>query len=77
MDVEQLNELANMPGYGRSQNIVKNKGYWREEYTFDDVVDRLEDKDVLIFREDDVLCKHNDYEYADSLESQLRKAMEA
>lgn len=72
-----LNELANLPGYGRAQNIVKNKGYWREEYTFDDVVDMLSNKDVLIYKGDKILCDFRDYEFDDCLEIELRKAMEA
>lgn len=69
-----LNELANMPGYGRAQQVIKDKGFWREDYTFDDVVDWLETKNVVVSTMGNAKLVHD--MDCGHIENSLRKAME-
>jgi len=71
-----LQTLIDMPGAGNAVRDLKANGYWREDYTFDDAVERLSYMNVTATLDAKLVISYSAKNEWD-IEEKLRKAMEA
>lgn len=72
-----LHELANTPGAGKAKAALIKAGKWKEEYTFQDVCDMLDEKNVIVISRGKLACHHAGEYMCDDIDRNLRSAMEA
>ena len=72
-----VHELANMPGAGKAKAALKKAGFWKEDYSFQDLCIALDEANVTIETEDGVTIQHDGIHEWSDIQQKLRKVMEA
>ena len=67
-------ELIDLPYAGMAEKEIRRSGKWREEYTFDDLLDWMSDYRVMIVSDNRLVIDHAGYH---DIEHSVRKAMGA
>lgn len=71
-----LQELADMPGYGKAAKQLRKSGHFIEEIIMEDLMDWLDDKVVIVIEGDNMRLHHNgENDWHEPIETKMQKAM--